>query len=154
MSRSPFVLLALGLLAACGADEGAEMASEAETAPEATAMAEPEAAVYLTVEFPEAADGVADVTATMTVDGIRIVPAGDTTSGTGHHHLYLDTDLAPAGQPVPAIPGKVIHMGDGSSEYVFEGVPVGSHRMIAVVADGVHVPLQPWVVDTVDFEIR
>jgi len=45
-------------------------------------------------------------------------------------------------------------MGDGSSEFVFEGVAPGEHRLIAVVGDLVHMPLQPWVVDTVTFVVR
>jgi len=84
---------------------------------------------------------------------VQILPAGDLTGGTGHHHLYLDADLTPADQPVPSVPGSIIHMGDGSSSYVFENVAAGEHRLIAVVADGVHVPLQPWVVDTVTFTV-
>lgn len=84
---------------------------------------------------------------------VQILPAGDLTEGTGHHHLYLDADLTPAGQPVPSVPGSIIHMGDGSTAYTFEGVEPGEHRLIAVVADGVHVPLQPWVVDTVMFTV-
>ena len=35
----------------------------------------------------------------------------------------------------------------------FEGVEPGEYTLIAVVADGVHVPLQPWVVDTVTFTV-
>ena len=84
---------------------------------------------------------------------VQILPAGDLTGGTGHHHLYLDADLTPADQPVPSVPGSIVHMGDGSSSYVFENVTPGEHRVIAVVADGVHVPLQPWVVDTVTFTV-
>ena len=85
---------------------------------------------------------------------MQIVPAGDMTSGTGHHHLYLDADLAAAGTPVPTVPGSIIHMGDGSAEYTFEGVGPGEHRLIAVVADGIHVPLDPPVVDTVMFTVN
>lgn len=95
-----------------------------------------------------------DVTVQLSAAGVRIVLAGDTTSGTGHHHLYLDADLTAADVPVPTVPGSIVHMGDGSSEYTFEGVAAGEHRLIAVVADGVHVPLQPWVVDTIMFTVR
>ena len=86
--------------------------------------------------------------------GRQIVPAGDMTSGTGHHHLYLDADLTAPGTPVPTVPGSIIHMGDGSSTYTFEDLAPGEHRLIAVVADGVHVPLQPWVVDTLTFTVN
>ena len=95
-----------------------------------------------------------NVTVSLEVAGFPIVPAGDMTSGTGHHHLYLDADLTGEGEPVPTVPGSIIHMGDGSSEYTFEGVAPGEHRLIAVVADGIHIPLQPWVVDTVTFTVN
>ena len=94
------------------------------------------------------------VTVRLTVTGVPIVPAGDLTPLTGHHHLYLDADLTAAGQPVPSVPGSIIHMGDASSEFMFEDVGPGEHRLIAVVANGVHVPLQPWVIDTVTFTVR
>jgi len=96
----------------------------------------------------------AAVTVTLTVEGVQIVPAGDTTSGTGHHHLYLDADLTALSTPVPTVPGSIIHMGDGSAEYTFEDVAPGEHRLIAVVADGIHVPLDPLVVDTVMFTVN
>jgi len=90
----------------------------------------------------------------LTVAGFPIVQAGDMTPGTGHHHLYLDADFDDVTVPVPTVPGSVIHMGNGASEYVFENVAAGQHRLIAVVADGAHVPLHPLVVDTVNFTVR
>lgn len=94
------------------------------------------------------------VSVRLSVTGFPIVEAGDMTPGTGHHHLYLDADLTPASEPVPTVPGSIIHMGDASSVYTFEGVEPGEHRLIAVVADGAHFPLQPWVVDTITFIVR
>ena len=44
-------------------------------------------------------------------------------------------------------------MGDASAAYTFTDVAPGEYVLIAVVADGVHVPLQPWVVDTVRFTV-
>ena len=84
---------------------------------------------------------------------VPIVPAGDLTEGTGHHHLSLNAELTPADQPVPTVPGSIVHMGDASATFTFEDVEPGDYTMIAVVADGVHVPLQPWVVDTVTFTV-
>ncbi len=94
------------------------------------------------------------VTVQLSVAGFELRPAGDLTEGTGHHHLYLDADVTDPREPVPTLPESVIHMGDASSSYTFENVSPGEHRIIAVVADGVHVPLQPWVVDTVTFTVR
>jgi hypothetical protein len=139
------------------------LACSGEAPPESDADAmdaEPAAAAEMTasVDILEPADGAtiegSTVTVRLAASGVRIVQAGDTTTGTGHHHLYLDSDLTPPGQPVPTVADRIVHMGDGSAEYVFENVAAGEHRLIAVVADGVHVPLDPWVVDTVTFTIR
>ncbi len=145
------VVLAM-ILSACAADTE----SDADTADSAAASSD--AQMVAEVAIVEPAQGAVVEGSTVRVrleaSGVRIVLAGDTTSGTGHHHLFLDDDLSQADVPVPSIPGRVIHMGDGSAEYVFEDVAAGEHRLIAVVADGVHVPLQPWVVDTVSFTVR
>lgn len=158
-SRTAFTTAFSGLLAlgACGPESEAEMdggANPSDAAVEAAGVG-PDATVSLEVTVEQEAEGqAARVRATMQVMHLEITPAGDTVSGTGHHHLYLNADLTPADQPVPSIPGQVVHLGDGSAEYVFEDVPPGEHRMIAVVADGIHIPLQPWVVDTVQFVVR
>lgn len=152
MKHALGVSLALALsLAACGS-EGADtdaMPSEGMS----TAAEEPIGTVTI-VEPAEGAevDGPA-VTVRLEVSGFPIVEAGDMTEGTGHHHLYLDADLTPADVPVPSVEGSIIHMGDGSATYTFQNVAPGEHRIIAVVADGAHFPLQPWVVDTVTFRV-
>jgi hypothetical protein len=110
------------------------------------------------VTIVEPTDGAmtmgSSVVVRLEVSGVEIVPAGEMAGGTGHHHLYLDADLTPPDEPVPTVPGSIIHMGDASAEYTFEGVAPGEHRLIAVVADGAHFPLQPWVVDTVTFMVH
>lgn len=142
----PFVLLPL-IVAACGGGE-----PQSDAMPEASSAP---AAGTVTIVTP--ANGALingneiNVTLSSSVD---IQPAGTMTAGTGHHHLYLNADLTPPDQPVPTVPGSIIHMGDASSSYVFENVPSGSYRLIAVVADGAHMPLQPWVVDTVMFTVQ
>lgn len=110
-----------------------------------------------TVTILEPSDGAVveggTVNVRLSVDGVPLAAAGDMTPGTGHHHLYLDADLTAADEPVPTVPGSIVHMGDASSGYTFEGVSPGEHRLIAVVADGAHFPLQPWVVDTIMFTV-
>ena len=148
--RAALSLLLLTSLVACAAgDDAATDATDTGAADAAPAF---EVRVTSPMEG-ETVDGP-DITVTLDVSGVRIVPAGDTTSGTGHHHLYLDADLTAGDVPVPSVPGSIVHMGDASASYTFEGVEPGEHRIIAVVADGVHVPLQPWVVDTVTFTVR
>jgi hypothetical protein len=110
-----------------------------------------------TVTIVEPSDGAevpgSSVTVRLATEGVPIVIAGDMTPNTGHHHLYLDADLTPASEPVPTVPNSIVHMGDASDSYTFENVEPGEHRLIAVVADGAHFPLQPWVVDTVTFVV-
>lgn len=154
MRRLPWtaalLLFAVGLTA-CGSD-APETTEEAEAPAAAPVSATPEVRIVSPAQGEELEGS--SVTVQLEVSGIEIVPAGDTASGTGHHHLYLDTELAAFDVPIPAIPGQVIHMGDGSSSFTFEGVEPGEHQVIAVVGDGVHVPLQPPVVDTVRFTVR
>lgn len=150
-------MLVLGLAfatsaAACGGDTGGDQAEPAGGA-EVTSSAEP----IGTVTIVEPQDGSVvegpDVTVRLAVEGFPIVPSGDMTPNTGHHHLYLDADLTPASEPVPTVENQIIHMGDASDTFTFRNVPSGEHRIIAVVADGAHFPLQPWVVDTVTITV-
>jgi len=137
------VLIPLAALA-CGGDADTDTASD-------------DAEATGTVNIVTPTDGALINGSTVTVQlssTVQILPAGDLTPESGHHHLYLDADLTPANVPVPTVPGSIVHMGDASSTFVFEDVPPGEHRLIAVVADGVHVPLQPWVVDTVTFTVE
>jgi hypothetical protein len=123
-----------------------------ESAPPASA-----APVERTVRIVAPVDGAFQEEHEVTVvlsSTVPIVPAGDMTAGTGHHHLYLDADLGDMSAPVPTVPGSIVHMGNGSREYVFENVGSGPHRLIAVVADGAHIPLMPLVVDTVEFVVE
>ncbi len=135
-------LCALGVTACGGSDDSGESMSASSG----------------TVTITEPSDGATvpgpSVTVRLAADGVPIVPAGDMTPGTGHHHLYLDADVASTTAPVPSVPGSIVHMGNAASEYTFENVAPGPHRLIAVVADGAHVPLQPLVVDTVRFTVQ
>ena len=93
------------------------------------------------------------VMVTLEVSGLTIAIAGTTDPGTGHHHLMVDRDLPVGGLLIPSFPGQV-HLGQGQVEYEIEGLDAGEHMIIAVVGDGTHIPLDPWVVDTVRFVIE
>jgi len=147
-------LLASGLalclvLAACGGSDS----GEDETMQEPAIVTTPSH----TVTILEPADGSTVEGPRVTVRLATTVPlaqAGDMTPGTGHHHIFLDGDLSPEGAPIPAVPGTVVHLGDASSEFTFDAVSPGRHRIIAVMADFAHVPLAPPVVDTVFFTVE
>jgi hypothetical protein len=159
MTRTALTAALLGL-AACSADAPADnmpaddapaaeapMASEAET---------PAGSGSVTIEAPIDGSTIEgpNLEVTLRVEGISIVPAGQQEPMSGHHHIFLDADVTEPGIPIPSVPGEIVHMGDGSRSYTFEGVEPGEHRIIAVVGDWQHVPLQPWVVDTVMVTIR
>ena len=149
MNHAPRALLLSLLAAACGGSS--EDAAPASTPEEAVAAPAPTVTITSPVagSFQEETEVVVVLRST-----VPIVPAGDMTPGTGHHHLYLDADLGDVTAPVPTDPGRIVHLGDGSSTYTFENVGSGPHRLIAVVADGAHIPLRPLVVDTVEFVVE
>jgi len=148
MKKTLALMIACSLaVAACGGSEGGSDDTEGM----------PVAGVRHTVTIVEPADGSTVTGPRVTVrlqTNVPIVQAGDMTPGTGHHHLFLDGDLSPAGEPIPTVPGTVVHLGTGASEFTFDAVSPGRHRLIAVVADGAHVPLVPPVVDTVFFTVQ
>jgi hypothetical protein len=136
-------------LAGCGGDTTPEV----EEAPEAPAEAP--APATATVSFAQPQDGglVAgpNVEVVLETTGLRVVEAGVMDPGTGHHHIFLDVDVTPMTEVIPAGVAGITHKGDGTSVHTLENVAAGEHRLIAVVADGMHIPLNPPVVDTIFF---
>ena len=85
--------------------------------------------------------------------GIEIAPAADARPETAHHHLYLDVDFPQLENAIPMGVAGVVHLGQAQKDYHWEGVSPGAHRIIAVLADPGHMPLRPWVTDTVNFVV-
>ena len=78
------------------------------------------------------------------VTGMEVVPAGDNTPNSGHHHLMIDLqELATASQPLPAN-DKIIHYGAGQTEAEITLKP-GRHTLQLMFADANHVPFNPIV---------
>lgn len=146
------VLVAAVTLAACG---GADSAGEGEMD---TGVEEDAAAitpVRVTIEQPAAGDSIdGSVRVVLVTEGVEIAPAAEARPGTAHHHLYVDTDLTPLPETIPAGDASIIHLGGGETEYVLEGLSPGPHRVIALLADPAHIPLDPAAADTVEFVIR
>jgi hypothetical protein len=138
------------LILACGG--GSEQPGSAET--EEAAAASPARAIVITSPAEGETVQGPGLTVRLEARGFTVVPAGDATPNSGHLHLYLDRDLSASDVPIPVEPGFIVHLGTGATEFVFENVPAGEHRLIAAVGDALHVPLQPWVVDTVRFTVR
>jgi hypothetical protein len=129
--------------------EGMEESAEAEM------PAPPSGPHSVSFASPQEGDTIrgGTVQVVLEVSGLQIVQAGVMDPNTGHHHLYLDAELTPLDVAVPAGVAGITHMGLAQTEYTFEGVAPGQHRLIAVVGDGAHVPLSPPVVDTVTFTV-
>ena len=112
----------------------------------------------VSVRITEPAEGAmvegGSVLVTLEVSGVTLAPAGTMDPGTGHHHLVVDGVLPVGGLPIPTIPGTHVHMGQAQTEYELTGLDPGEHTVIAVMGDGSHIPLDPWVVDTIRFVVE
>ena len=120
------------------------------------ACAEPPAQRSITITVPMEGETVSgpDVTVRLAAENMEIVPAGDMTPNSGHHHIIVNADLPAMDAPIPAVEGVYIHMGMGQTEYTLTGLEPGEYRIIALVGDHVHVPLDPPVADTVRFVVQ
>jgi hypothetical protein len=78
------------------------------------------------------------------VTGMQVVPAGNTTPMSGHHHVIVDAELPALDMPIPA-DANHIHFGDGSSTTELTLEP-GEHTLQLVFADHLHIPHEPPVV--------
>jgi len=105
------------------------------------------------VEPAEAATVTLPFTVRLEATGVRIVPAdGQRTPGEGHHHLLFDVAPTPGGAAIPK-GDQVVHLGSGAADFRVETLAPGAHRIIAIVADGAHIPLEGTASDTVDVTV-
>ena len=111
--------------------------------------------VTVSITSPANGDTISGSAIHVTLDatGIEIAPAADARPETAHHHLYLDVDFPAVESSIPMGVGGVVHLGQAQKEYHWENVTPGAHRIIAVLADPGHIPLRPWVTDTVNFVV-
>jgi hypothetical protein len=74
-------------------------------------------------------------------EGMAVVPAGNDTPHSGHHHLLIDTELPELGLPIPKDEHHV-HFGDGSTETEIMLEP-GEHTLQLLLGDHLHIPHDP-----------
>jgi len=86
--------------------------------------------------------------------GVKIVPATDSTPGTGHYHLFVDHAVTVVNDTIPRGVTGILHLGRGQTEFVLDSLKPGRHRVIAVVGDFKHRPLKPSLQDTVTFTVK
>jgi hypothetical protein len=110
----------------------------------------------VTIDSPAAGDTVrgSAVHVELATNGITLAPAADEKPGTAHHHLFLDVDTGPLDQKIPAGVTGIIHLGRAQTEFHWDSVAPGPHRIIAVLADWQHVPIAGAATDTVQFIVR
>ena len=111
----------------------------------------------VTVKITSPSNGAtlsAPVKVTLRATGVQIVPATVERPGTGHHHLFVDHDLTWISDTIPKGSAGIIHLGRGQTEFVLDSLKPGPHRVIAVIADWRHIPLNPLVADTVTFTVK
>lgn len=103
------------------------------------------------VSFAEPQDGI-EVTSPFVVkmgtDGVVVEPASEgVNDGHGHHHIIIDADLPPAGQPIPS-DDRHRHFGKGQTDTTLDLLP-GEHTLQLLFADGSHSPYDPVLTDSV-----
>lgn len=108
----------------------------------------------VTILAPTGAALIGDsVTVRLRAEGIAIVPAtGSRVEGEAHHHLFVDADVTPEGEAIPRGEG-IHHLGTGADSLRI-GLAPGTHRLIAVLAWGDHVPVAGAARDTVVLTIE
>ncbi|MFQ6004403.1 MAG: DUF4399 domain-containing protein [Woeseia sp.] len=140
--ESQLILLALVLISACsppGSDTAAPAGVEEPPVMERTSSAD-----GARVFFIMPADG-ARVTNPVRVEfgltGMAVVPAGDDSPDSGHHHLIIDGSLPDFDLPIPKDEHH-LHFGDGSSATELTLSP-GQHTLQLLLGDHLHIPHDP-----------
>ena len=139
------LLILLAPLAACGDKSTSESAAEV-TPPERmpTMPARSTSAAEATVYFVSPTDGATvsnPVSVVFGIEGMAVVPAGQDTPHSGHHHLLIDTGLPDLGLPIPKDENH-IHFGDGSTATEIT-LPPGQHTLQMLLGDHLHIPHAP-----------
>lgn len=151
-------LLLGSLLVGCGGGdtpEEAQVASGEATEAQEAAIEEALPAVVRIVS-PEngATVDAGDLEVVLASENVEIAPVDEGRIETAHHHLFVNTDVTPMGEVIPMGRDGIIHMGDGSTAFTLRDLAPGEYRIIAVLADLLHIPLDPPAVDTVFITVR
>ncbi len=108
----------------------------------------------VTITAPAEGETVVNpVRVTLGVADIELAPAAEERPGTAHHHLFVDVDVPPLTDTIPAGVTGIIHLGRAQTEFTFDSLAPGPHRVIAVLADYSHVPLGHARADTVNIVV-
>ena len=107
------------------------------------------------VWFSEPADK-AEVTApvkfAMKIEGMTVKPAGKPEDGTGHFHILINKEAAPAGE-VLGNDQVTKHYGKGQTEDSLDLTP-GDYKITLQFADGAHVSYGPAWAQTISIKVK
>ena len=132
------VLLAASIVASLGVAYGEEPAAQS---PER--MTSPAGAEVYIISPADGALVHGPVVVRFGLRGMGIAPAGVELDNTGHHHLFVDTELpTDLGKPIPAVEGKILHFGKGQTETTLTLTP-GKHTLQLLLGDYLHIPQNP-----------
>ncbi len=84
--------------------------------------------------------------------GLKVLPAGDITPGTGHYHVIVDGGPVAEGVVVPT-DEKNIHYGKGQTEAELTLKP-GQHKLTLQFADGAHRSYGPILSQTITVTVK
>jgi hypothetical protein len=156
MRKTGALILACGILAACGQQEPAAPAAPA-TPPAAAAPAAPAAlarkpapagAMAYIIEPADGARVTSPVRVVFGLKGIGVAPAGVDRNDAGHHHLLVDTGMpTDLGLPIPN-DEQHRHFGGGQTEVELTLAP-GRHTLQMLLGDHLHIPHDPPIASSV-----
>ncbi|MDH3861635.1 MAG: DUF4399 domain-containing protein, partial [Gammaproteobacteria bacterium] len=112
------IAICLPLAAACTEKPDEAPAAAVNAAQQPAALSRSASAEDARVFFISPADGDTvnnPIRVVFGTEGMAVVPAGNDTPHSGHHHLLIDTELPELGLPIPKDEHHV-HFGDGSTE--------------------------------------
>lgn len=158
MLKTGALILACGLLVACGEPEPAAPAAPPPEAPAAAPAAAPPAALMrkpapagAMAYIIEPADGARVTNPVQVVFGLKgfgVAPAGVDRNDAGHHHLLVDAGM-PENLALP-IPNdeQHRHFGGGQTEVELTLAP-GRHTLQMLLGDHLHIPHDPPIASSV-----
>ncbi len=90
----------------------------------------------------------------MSVEGLKVRPAGEAPDEmtTGHHHILVDMGPIEAGMPIPN-DDKHLHFGKGQTETEVT-LPPGKHTLTLQFADGAHRSFGPKMSQTITVTVK
>jgi hypothetical protein len=139
------VLASLFIVAACNQNNENPQISVAEEVPTSAPMIKrnkaPENADVYFISPTANAMVTSPVEVKFGVKNMEIVPSGQNSPLTGHHHIIINANLPNMNFPIPANENYV-HFGDGSTETVLN-LSQGEHTLQLILGDYLHVPHSP-----------